>query len=112
MGYVNTAEFDSADFLTKDESPSDLVNIKKLLAGRIDLMICDKFVGMNLLQNNLPDKVDKITFMDPPLEVKDLFVCISKKTNNPEKIHEAFNKGLAEMNQDGTVQKILKEYGF
>ncbi|SLM32445.1 ABC-type amino acid transport/signal transduction systems, periplasmic component/domain [Desulfamplus magnetovallimortis] len=112
MGYVNTVEFDAADFLTKDESPSDLVNLKKLLANRIRLMVADKFVGLNLLQQNMPDKINEVEFVEPPLEVKDLYVCIPKNRANAEKIHAAFDKGLAEMNADGTIEKILKDYGF
>lgn len=111
-GYVNTAEFDAADYLTKDPSTSDLINLKKLLADRIRLMVADKFVGLNLLNQNMPDKTGEIEFMLPPLEVKNLYVCISKKTDNGKKIHAAFNKGLAAMNKDGTVQKILQNYGF
>ncbi|MBF0201973.1 MAG: transporter substrate-binding domain-containing protein [Desulfamplus sp.] len=112
MGYVNTEEFDQADYLTKDESPSDLVNLKKLLAKRIRLMVADKFVGLNLLQENMPDEKDQVEFMEPPLEVKDLYVCVPRTRENSEKIHAAFNKGLSEMTQDGTIQKILKDYGF
>lgn len=111
-GYVNTVEFDNADYLKKDESTSDLINLKKLLAKRIRLMVADKFVGLNLVQQNMPDQKDEIVFMDPPLEVKDLYVCIPKIRPDSEKIHAAFEKGLAEMKQDGTVQKILTEYGF
>ncbi len=111
-GYVNTVEFDKADFLKKDESTSDLINLKKLLAKRIRLMVADKFVGLNLVKQNMPDQKDDIVFMDPPLEIKDLHVCIPKSRPNSDKIHAAFEKGLAEITQDGTIQKILKEYGF
>ena len=51
-GYVNEEEFDKADFLEKDPVKDDLTNIKKLLAGRIDLFFCDKYVGKWLAKQN------------------------------------------------------------
>lgn len=111
-GYVNTAEFDAATFLQKDESVDDLENLKKLLAGRIDLMVVDKYTGMSILKKNMPEKLDQVEFLSPPLEAKELYVCISKKTADSTAKLEAFNKGLQSMLADGTFESIMKQHGF
>jgi polar amino acid transport system substrate-binding protein len=111
-GYANTAEFDAADFLAKEPAKDDLTNFKKLAAGRLDLVVADKFVGMQILQKEMPEKADDIVFVDKSLEDKDLYVCISKKSTSHDAALAAVNKGLAEMKADGSIDRILKKYGF
>ncbi|MDY0362875.1 MAG: transporter substrate-binding domain-containing protein [Desulforegulaceae bacterium] len=111
-GYVNTQEFDNASYLKKDEAKDDLTNLKKLGAGRIDLMIADKFVGLYLIKQKLPHYIEKIVPMEPVLEQKDLFLCISKKTKNPEIKLKAFNEGLDKMKEKKLLEEILKKHGF
>jgi len=110
--YVNTKEFDEADYLTKEVVNDDITNLKKLIGGRIDLMIADKFVGLYLMEKNSLEGRDTIEFMTPPLELKDLYLCISKKTADADKKLAAFNKGLKEIMADGTLEKILSNHGF
>ena len=45
--YVNTKEFDDADYLVKEAVNNDLTNLRKLIGRRIDLTIGDKFVDVN-----------------------------------------------------------------
>lgn len=112
IGYVNTKEFDDAGFLVKDPSKDDLTNFKKLAAGRIDLVVADKFVGMELIKTQMPDEINNIEFMSKPLEEKDLYVCISNQSKNAAGYLKAFNDGLKMMKADGTIDKILKDQGF
>ncbi|TWI70325.1 polar amino acid transport system substrate-binding protein [Desulfobotulus alkaliphilus] len=90
-GYVNTPEFDAAEYLTKDPVTEDMQNILKLLAGRIDLMVVDKYVGLHLLRTQVPDRVNEIEIVEPPLGVNDLYVCFPKNTKDAEKRLKAFN---------------------
>jgi len=112
QGYVNTKKFDEAGYLKKDAAKDDLTNFKKLAAGRLDLVVADKFVGLSLIKKHMPDKAGQIEFMAKPLEEKDLFVCISNKVDNADAKLKAFNEGLKQMKADGTIDKILTEYGF
>ncbi|MGE4518206.1 MAG: substrate-binding periplasmic protein [Desulfobacteraceae bacterium] len=111
-GYVNTEEFDNAQYLKKDPVKDDLTNLKKLGAGRIDLMVADKFVGLYLIQKELPQYVNKIEAVEPVLEQKDLFLCISKKTENSDQKIKAFNEGLEKLKANGMLNKILEKHGF
>jgi polar amino acid transport system substrate-binding protein len=111
-GYVNTKEFDEANYLKKEEANDDLTNFKLLLKKRIDLVVADKLVGGYLISKELPENKDDIEFISPPLEVKNLYLCISKKVPDAEKKLEMFNKGLKELEKEGTLNLIMKQHGF
>ena len=111
-GYVNTREFDMADFLNKEEVANDLQNLKKLLAGRVDLIVIDKYVGDHLLDTRLPGRKQNTDFLDPPLGVNDLYVCFSKKKNYAETLRNDFNAGLRQIREDGTLMQIMNKKGF
>lgn len=111
-GYVNTREFDTADFLDKDSVADDLANFKKLIAGRIDLVVADKFVGFHILHGAMPEEAPKIEFMENTLGTNRLYICISKQSENHGALLEAVNKGLAEMGRDGSIDRLLKKFGL
>ena len=111
-GYINTAEFDAADYLKKDEANDDLQNFKKLLAGRVDLIVADKYVGLYTMATYLPDKAGEVEFISPPLEAKDLYLCISKKSNQASALIQAFEAGYQSMIKDGTTTAIIEKAGL
>lgn len=111
-GYINTEEFDSAKYLKKEEATDDLMNLNKLIKKRIDLVVCDKFVGKYLLEKNLAEQSKNIEFLSPSLEEKVLYLCISKKTPNAELKIKAFNDGYKKLKDQGMVESIMKKNGF
>ncbi|MBN1968322.1 MAG: transporter substrate-binding domain-containing protein [Candidatus Delongbacteria bacterium] len=111
-GYSNTKEFDEATFLIKDESTDIKQNINKLLNKRTDMIIGSKKVILHQLQSYQGKERDSIKIIDPPLEIKNLYIGITKKNPDAIKIRDDFNKGLKLMMDDGTYDKILEKYGF
>jgi len=111
-GYINTREFDAADFLRKDEVFSDELNIKKLYNGRIDFMFIDKFVAEHLIKHKFPEYDAELEFMEPPLENKLLYIAFSKQAPDYQAKLSAFNHGLAQITADGTLIAIMKRHGF
>ncbi len=110
--YINTLEFDNASYLKKESVSSDILNVRKLLAGRIDLFVADKFVALHLLEQDSPNKKSQLEFIEPALEIKELYVCISNLSKNADiKLYD-FNKGLEQIKKDGTLNQIMKEHGF
>lgn len=112
MGYVNTTEFDAADFLKKDGSVSDILNLKKLVKDRTDLILIDKYVAMYHLNNDKTLKSEMVYFLKPALKERDLYILFSKKVPGYQKRVLDFNKGLATIKADGTFKTILTQYGF
>jgi ABC-type amino acid transport substrate-binding protein len=88
------------------------MNLNKLLKKRVDLVVCDKYVGLYTLKKELPNQVDALEFMSPPLEDKALYLCISKKAVNRDLKLKAFNDGLKKLKDSGKVDAIRKKNGF
>jgi ABC-type amino acid transport substrate-binding protein len=111
-GYVNTPEFDAADFLIKVEAPSDEANIAQLLRDDVHLILIDKYVARNIMIKKFPWFSEEVAFMHPPLSLKELYLAVSKKTPDFEEKMEAFNAGLRILRQDGILDMLMRRYGF
>jgi ABC-type amino acid transport substrate-binding protein len=114
MGYTNTPEFDAADYLKKDSASSDLLNIKKLIHGRVDLIVIDKYVAMYHLKNSpyFKNSASRVRFLEPPLKIMPVHAAFSKAVPGYEKKVRDFNSGLKEIKSDGTIEKILRKHGI
>lgn len=111
-GYVNTPEFDAADFLTKVEAANDEENLKNLFEDKVQFIVIDRYVAKNILVKNYPWQLDEFEFMEPPLEKKPLYVIFSKAVKDHEQKLKDFNAGLALVKADGLLKQIMRKYGF
>lgn len=96
-----------------DSAPKDLQSIKKLNAGRIDLMVIGK-QNLNYALKNIPDyKPYQTAFevLDPPFKSYGLYCPISKKKADAKQIVEKFNAAIKAMKTDGTYDEILNRFG-
>ncbi|KJR98525.1 MAG: hypothetical protein VR65_20195 [Desulfobulbaceae bacterium BRH_c16a] len=109
-GYINTDEFDKADYLKKEEANDDITNLRKLVGGRLDLIVIDKFVGLFLMQQEMPDKAGEIEFISPALEEKTLHVLISKNAPEAEAKMKAFNDGLKVLEDSGRLDALMSGF--
>ena len=96
--YVNTETFDQMAAngeLQVKPVISDLLNIKKVAAGRVDLAVIDKHVLGYLLrtEDSLKGVANKVQFNEKLLEDKQLFICF-KKTDEGKELVKIFNEGL------------------
>lgn len=111
-GYVNTERFDSATYLNKMEAVDDLANLRTLLAGRIDLFVADKYVGYWLARTHMPDRARELAFVEPWLEMKDLYMCFGRQEGKAEgrgaELTAAFNAGLAHLRATGRLRQIYE----
>ena len=111
-GYVNTAAFDAADFITKKIVNSDKQNLLKVLTGRIDLAVIDMYTAQHIIDTSIPQARGKLDFMMPPLDVKPLYVGFSKSRPGYRKNLEAFNQALNKLKQAGVVVQIYTKHRF
>ncbi|HCY88238.1 MAG TPA: amino acid ABC transporter substrate-binding protein [Desulfobacteraceae bacterium] len=112
LSYGYGDEFmNSKDF--KREAVSDfMTNIKKLVAGRIDLSLGDEIVAKNKISKNDPALLDEIEFTKNYMSSNDLYVTCGLKNPRHEEIINAFNKGLETIKSNGTLDAIFKSYGI
>ena len=79
-----------------------------LAKGRVDLVPADKLNGLYLLQQKLPAEIDKLDYMTPALEIRPMYLLLSKQDPRSELLMQQFNAGLTELRQSGQYQQILQ----
>ena len=109
-GYVNTEEFDKATYLRKEKTQSDLQSFKMLMGGRVNLVVADKYVGYYLIKSYLPESLEFIDVIEPLLETKKLYLCVSKQHPDAVKILQTFNNGLRNMRDNGFLENLKQRF--
>jgi len=107
LGGKYSREFDNARYLRKYAALDDALNLKKLIAGRIDVFVSSRPVVLYQIHNSHPHLKQNIEFLLPPLNRQGLYNIISKQIDNHQVLVDAFNSGLQSIRQDGTLQNIL-----
>ena len=79
--YANPPAFDQAR-LQRDEAFDDLSNLRKLLAGRIDLALIDKGVAFHLMRTQLPESTKALVWLEPALAEVPLYTAHPGATRN------------------------------
>ncbi|MBI3899355.1 MAG: transporter substrate-binding domain-containing protein [Gammaproteobacteria bacterium] len=110
--YANPEVFNNAKKLRVEEVVDDETNLRKLGAGRIDLVLIDKGVARYLLDTSLPDLNGKIEWIGPAVAEMPLYVAFSKNAADHEKKSAAFDRGFKALQKDGTLKKLLSKYGL
>ncbi len=105
--YFNDAKeqfLKSNGFQNLDSSPYDLVNVKKLREGRIDIWMTSTGT-LNYLQNKKEIEHDEFK---PLFTMSEETLCLAFSLKTDPKIVEKWQKGLNSMIKDGTLDKINK----
>lgn len=110
-GYSVSEAFDNADYLDKEPEESQVLNLRKLYAGRIDL-IAGSFTSIRYLANDAGHDVDRLVFLEPPLNENTLHIMVSRAIPDGEELLADFHEGLREIRADGTYGRILEEMGY
>ncbi|WP_163832484.1 substrate-binding periplasmic protein [Spartinivicinus ruber] len=112
-GYSYGQEFDTAvknSVFSVSTITSDLQNIKKLLAGRIEVFPIEINVGYSIIKSNFPaDKAAKIKHHPKILNTSPTYLIVPKKLGEEKakKIVNDFNKGLSMLKEKGRYKEIL-----
>jgi polar amino acid transport system substrate-binding protein len=109
-GFSNGPAFDALvreGRLHVDPSPSDTLNLRKLVAGRVDAVVIDKLVLRYLLltEPSLLQDRERILFHDKPLAELPLYVCF-KRTPQGLALQQAFDAALRTL----PLRRIESEY--
>jgi len=108
-GWATTEEFDSAAYLDKEPADNNVLNVRKLYAGRID-MIAMNFDRFRQIAAEEGFDLDKAVFLEPALKESGLYVMVSRALANPQAIVEDFNAGLAQIRSNGRYEEILADF--
>ena len=108
MGYHYTEDFDSADYLKKIKAYSIEGCIKMLIRNQVDIIVATDSVLTFYLNTDFPEHADALKMIGSPLTINKMYVSISKKRIDNQKIILDFNHGLTLIKKDGRFEKIKK----
>jgi polar amino acid transport system substrate-binding protein len=115
IGVVGTtsygSRFDSAreadTFKRLDTTTSHETNLRKLLAGRVDAVICSRLVGLYYLgQLNARQEVE---ISGPPVETTVSYLVFTRRQDNTA-LARQFDQALESMERDGTLRQLNNAY--
>lgn len=95
--------------LQVEEVKTNIFNMKKMLAGRIDLFVTDLEVMQRIIEDN-PEYRDQFKWHPKPIYQSVNNLGISKKSFLAPRLAE-INRVMREMQQDGTFQTIFCKHG-
>jgi polar amino acid transport system substrate-binding protein len=110
-GFTVSEEFDNAAYLDKEPAENLNLNVKKLFAGRVDL-IAGSFENIRYIAQQQNRNVDKLVFLEPPLKKSTLHIMVSRGIDDSEELLADFHNGLRQIREDGTYNQILREMGY
>lgn len=102
MDYIETG---SADI---DYTADTILNLRKLVAGRIDLVLEEELVAEYLLKEIDPDG-EAVVRCDESVSEYDYHLAFSRFGAAAE-LFPAYEAAVEEMKRDGTIQEIVRRY--
>lgn len=108
-GYKNPDAFDHAG-LKQELAADDLTNLRKLAAGRLDLVLIDKVLAQHLLASLSPQERHAIRWQEPPLAVMPLHVGLRQQLADSEQLLADFNDGLQTLRKHGQLAALIRQY--
>ncbi len=114
FGVVNQTSygerFDTAvkDGLLRTDPANSMENcIDKLVAGRFDIWVSNRYGAIHEFKRT--GKLAAVKELKPPIQEIPAYVGFSKKRNHTA-LRDAFDKALITLKQNGTYDKLLKQY--
>jgi len=89
---------------------SSYLNLKKLLAGRVDIIVDSRETIFYLLETHFKENKNDIEAITPILETKEIYIAFSRANPEYQKLITAFNNGLQEIRNDGTYEIVKKKH--
>jgi polar amino acid transport system substrate-binding protein len=112
-GYTYPPDFNTlakTEVLEVETADTDELNLKKLLAKRIDLFPSNDLITYKLLNEKFSERErSMIAKTDQVYIAIETYLLISKKAPNAKELAEKFAKGLESMKKDGTHETYVRE---
>lgn len=86
------------------ESNTDVINLKLLLKGHIDIFPLEKDVGLFLLAKHFPVKKELITYHSKPMAQTQQTVLFPKSSPDSKLFQDVFNRGINKLRSSGQLQ--------
>jgi len=90
-----------------DEADSNLENFKKLVAGRIDCLVADRFAASQIIRRE--NWGDQFEALENPVAVNPAYLAIAKHLEKRQ-VLDKFDQALTEMKKDGSFEKLVQGF--
>ncbi len=111
LGYSYGEAFDSSidkGIFKLERTDKENVNFKKLLAGRINLIVMIQKVGEEYLKKELaPEQAAQISFHPKPVRISGYHLLLTKTLPGNEELMKKFDDGFKKLVENGTFDKIM-----
>ncbi|SLM30232.1 putative ABC-type amino acid transport/signal transduction systems, periplasmic component/domain [Desulfamplus magnetovallimortis] len=111
LGYGNHETLQKNGF-NVDFAADEIMNLKKLRAGRIDIFPMDELVARSLIKNNLPEEIGNFNTLSKPEAEYPLYLIVDKQNKKSVELVEQFNSALKRIKEKGIYSKILQKYNL
>jgi len=108
-GYPDT--FSNADYFTREPVVDLELNIKKLLYGRLKIIVGEELATRYTVTKKFKDSAARLSYSKISISENPLHVGFSMNTEDNKRIAEKFNQALEKMKKDGSFDEILKFHG-
>ena len=113
LGYTYGEKFDAAidaGTFKFERVDKDEINFKKLLAGRVDLVISVLNAGEESLKKEFtPEQVSQVTYHQTPARIAGYHLLLTKELPENEALMKKFDEGLKKIQANGTFDKIMAD---
>ncbi|MBI3284819.1 MAG: extracellular solute-binding protein [Burkholderiales bacterium] len=109
---VSLPAFEQAAGLNKELAADELRNLDMLEHDKVQLSLVDKYTAADIMVSQRPRLIGQLEFMTPPLAQSDFYLAFARRGKNHLQLLQAFNAGLAQLRQDGTLEKIMNKHGL
>lgn len=108
-GYFYEKAFKKAG-LNVSYTSDEISALKRLEAGRIDLLPLNELVGWELVKKHFPGKINEFKPLDNAYETNELKLIISKNFPDSSRLLDQFNDSLQKIKTSGGYSMILEKY--
>lgn len=106
QNFAYTTEFDTADYLMKDSTAtSNTANVRKLVAGRVDLVIGDLYTLRYVARQEA--LAEQLQIVEPPIGEVPRFVAFPWSRSAKG---ERFGAALEEFRKEGGVDRVIARW--
>lgn len=110
-GGVTGSPIDGSEF-RKEEGTDFETNLRKLLAGRYDLITGEYLTIINAVNTSFPGRQDEFMIIYPPISKVEFHLMISRTLQDAPSLLGFCNRGIAEIKANGQLDALLKKYGI
>ena len=113
LEYSYGKEFDAAEeagTIKTNRAPNDETGLKKLLKGRTDVFPGEIMVTYAQIRDTFPEEEAALfTHHAKPVNDKPLYLLLSRKNPENEKMRDLFNDGLRQLKKSGRYDQIIAD---